>query len=257
VQEIVPKIAAGTATPAMVACAACPLRRLPVFSPYGSAEIDFIQSLKVGEMVVAARGTILREGDQPERLFTLLAGWAFRFKTLPDGRRQILNFLLPGDLVGLQAKIFDQAAHGVDALTDVRLCLFARDRVWDIFRQQPQIAFDVTWLSAREEGLVDESLLSAGRRTAAESVAALVLQLYRRATALGLATKAGVAMPLTQAHIADALGLSAVHANRTLRLMRQRKLFTLAGGMLRDVDLEGLKILARGGEDEAPLRPLI
>jgi CRP-like cAMP-binding protein len=241
----------------MIPCNACPLRKRDVFVPYGSKEIDFIQSLKVGELVVSARGTILREGDKPERLFTLLAGWAFRFKTLPDGRRQILNFLLPGDLVGLQAKIFAEAAHGVDALTDVRMCLFSRDRIWDIFRNEPTIAFDVTWLSAREEGLVDESLLSAGRRTAAESVAALVLQLFRRATALGLATKAGVPMPLTQIHIADALGLSAVHANRTLRVMRQRKLFTLAGGMLQDVDVNGLQKLARAADGETVRRPLI
>jgi CRP-like cAMP-binding protein len=241
----------------MVECRACPLRRLEVFSPYGDAEIAFIQSLKVGELVVAARGSILREGDRPERLFTLLDGWAFRFKTLPDGRRQILNFLLPGDLVGLQAKIFEAASHGVDALTDVRLCLFSRDRVWDIFRQQPSIAFDVTWLSAREEGLVDESLLSAGRRSAAESVAALMLQLHRRATALGLAEDGGVPMPLTQMHIADALGLSTVHANRTMRLMRERKLFTLSGGVLRDVDVAGLRRLARSAEGDGPQRPLI
>jgi CRP-like cAMP-binding protein len=269
VQDIVPKGAKASgsggakdahregAHPTMVECAACPLRKLPVFTASGPEEIAVIRARKVGEMVVAARGSILREGDTPERLYTLLAGWAFRFKTLPDGRRQILNFLLPGDLVGLQAKIFEEASHGVDALTDVRLCLFSRDRIWDIFRHQPQIAFDVTWLSAREEGLVDESLLSAGRRTAAESVAALVLQLHRRATALGLATQAGVPMPLTQAHIADALGLSSVHANRTLRLMRQRKLFTLAGGMLRDVDLAGLRRLARASEGDGPVRPLI
>ncbi len=241
----------------MTACAVCPLRKLPTFTAYTAEEVNFVQALKVAELTVAARNPILREGDKPDRLFTLLSGWAFRFKTLPDGRRQILNFLLPGDLVGLQAKIFEQASHGVDALTDVRLCVFSRDRIWDIFRQQPSIAFDVTWLAAREEGLVDESLLSAGRRTAAESVAALMLQLHRRATALGLANGSGVPMPLTQVHIADALGLSAVHANRTLRLMRKRGLFTLGGGFLRTFDLDGLRLLARATESEGPRRPLI
>ncbi len=241
----------------MVPCAACPLRRLKAFTSYGEPEIAFIQALKVGELALGARASILREGDHPDRLFTLLSGWAFRFKTLPDGRRQILNFLLPGDLVGLQAKLFETAAHGVEALTDVRLCVFSRDRIWDIFREQPSIAFDVTWLSAREERIVDESLLSAGRRSAAESMAALVLQLHRRATALGLETEQGVPMPLTQAHLADALGLSTVHANRTLRVMRQRKLFIHAGGFLRDVDLAGLRRLARIAEGDASLRPLI
>jgi CRP-like cAMP-binding protein len=82
-------------------CAACRLRRLSAFTPNTPEQIAFIQEHKVGEQVFAAGGTILAEGQSTDRLFTLLIGWAFRHKTLPDGRRQILNFLLPGDLIGL------------------------------------------------------------------------------------------------------------------------------------------------------------
>ncbi len=242
-----------------VSCAACPLRRLPAFRSNTAEEIAFIQSLKVGELSLRARSDIVREGDVADRLYTLLSGWAFRYKTLPDGRRQILNFLLPGDLVGLQSKLFDQAMHGVEALTDVTLCGFARNRIWEIFRGYPELAFDVTWLGAHEESLVDDNLFSVGRRSAAERVAALLLQVYQRAQGLGLREGDGQALrlPLTQVHIADALGLSDVHTNRTLQALRARGLFDLAGGMLRVRDVDGLRRLARASDQLAEARPLI
>lgn len=240
-----------------VACTACPLRRQPAFRPNTEPEIAFIQQLKVGELKLQRRSTIFREGETAERLYTLLSGWAFRYKTLPDGRRQILNFLLPGDLVGLQSKLFAEAAHGAEALTDVVLCAFARDRVWDIFHRYPQIAFDVTWLGAREESMVDDNLFSVGRRSAAERVAALLLQLHARASQIGLGASGALPLPLTQTHIADALGLSNVHTNRVLQTLRARGFFELGGGTLRLRDISGLRRLARAGPEPPQPRPLL
>ncbi len=195
------------------------------------------------------------EGQRGDRLFTVLDGWAFRYKTLADGRRQILNFLLPGDLVGLQSRLFDEAPHGVEALTSVTLCAFARDRTWDIFRQFPSLGFDLTWLCAHEERLVDDGLLSVGRRTAAERVAMLVLLLWARAKQLAMVADGTLGFPLTQAHIADSLGLSVVHVNRTLQVLRKRRLFELTGGMLTRVDEDGLLRLSRY-EPPKEARPL-
>lgn len=240
-----------------VACAECPLRLMPAFRTNTEAEIAFIQQLKVGELKLQARTTIFREGETAERLYTLLSGWAFRYKTLADGRRQILNFLLPGDLVGLQSKLFSESAHGAEALTDVVLCGFARDRVWDIFRSHPQIAFDVTWLGAREESLVDENLFSVGRRSATERVSALLLQLHNRASQVGLDANGSLPLPLTQIHISDALGLSSVHTNRVLQTLRAQGLFELAGGMLRIRDVGGLRLLARAETELREQRPLL
>jgi CRP/FNR family transcriptional regulator len=243
--------------PHSVACAACPLRQREAFRPNTAEEIAFIQQLKVGELKLRARTSIFREGDAAERLYTLLAGWAFRFKTLPDGRRQILNFLLPGDLVGLQSKLFAEVAHGAEALTDVVLCVFSRDRVWDIFRRYPQIAFDVTWLGAHEESLVDDNLFSVGRRSAAERMAALLLQLHHRAVHVGLGGDDSLPLPLSQAHIADALGLSNVHTNRVLQALRRKGLFELASGTLRLCDVAAMRRLARGSDTPPEPRPLL
>ena len=86
-------------------CRTCPLRPLSVFQPVTETELGLIASLKRGELEREAGQTLIAEGDSDGPLLTLLSGWAFRFKTLPDGRRQILNFLLPGDFIGLQQRL--------------------------------------------------------------------------------------------------------------------------------------------------------
>jgi CRP-like cAMP-binding protein len=187
----------------------------------------------------------------------LYSGWAIRFKTLPDGRRQILNFLLPGDLLGLQAAMFESARHGINALTDVELCLLPRRKVWALFGQMPDLAFDVAWLGAREESRVDESLISVGRRSAAESIAALIVGLYKRAKLLGLVVDATFEFPLTQEHIADALGLSLVHTNKTLARLRRLGMFTLGSGKLTLVNPHALARVGQYYDEEIPQRPLI
>jgi CRP-like cAMP-binding protein len=176
---------------------------------------------------------------------------------LPDGRRQILNFLLPGDLIGLQAAMFEAAQHGIEALTDVELCLLPRRKVWDLFGKMPELAFDVTWLGAREESHVDENLLSAGQRSAAERIAALVVILYKRADALALVTKGTFVFPLTQQHIADALGLSLVHTNKTLARLRRMGMFTQSNGSLTLTNPRALESVAQHFEQELPRRPLL
>ena len=237
-------------------CAACRLRRLSAFAKGTSEQIDFIQRHKVGEFVVPAGGTIIEEGQTGQRLYTLLIGWGFRYKMLADGRRQILNFLLPGDLVGLQSRLMDGADHGAEALTEATLCAFRRDSVWDVFRGFPELAFDITWLASHEERIVDEALLSTGRRSAAERIAWLILHLWERSRELELVRNGVLSFPLTQAHIADALGLSPVHTNRTLTALRRRGLFELSNGSLRRVDAPGLLRIARQFQAEPAVRPL-
>jgi CRP-like cAMP-binding protein len=237
-------------------CALCPLRPLPGFKPARGGELAFISRRKVGQLRIAAGALVIGEGETSDRIFTLLTGWAFRFKSLPDGRRQILNILLPGDIVGLQAELLDAMPHGVEALTDVSLCAFARDTVWSVFRVHPPLALDLTWLAAHEERLVDDAILSIGRRTALERVAALLVHVYKRAAASGLLVDGAVPFPLTQVLIADALGLSVVHTNRTLQRLRRAGLADTAGGRLVLGDLKALRRVAQYWEQPAPPRPL-
>ena len=237
-------------------CRACPLRSLPAFTKLEAGKVDFIQSLKSNHVHQDA-GTWIIHAGQPSELFTLFSGWAARFKTLEDGRRQILNFMLPGDLLGLQASMFADALYDIVALTDVELCLFPRKRIWSLFQEAPELAFDLTWLGARDESLVDDNLLTVGVRSASESIAALILSLYRRADKLGMVNDKTLLFPLTQQHIADALGLSLVHTNKTLNKLRRLGMFDLDHGMLTLRNPHVLARIAKAFDADFAPRPLI
>ena len=244
-----------------IPCIDCPLRTLPLFLPHTEEELALVQFLKRREIALEAGETVIHEGQANTRLFTLREGWAYRFKTLSDGRRQILNFLLAGDFIGVQQKMSDAAAHGVVTLTAARLCVFDRDALWELHRGQPSMGFNVTWLTAHEESLVDDNLLSIGQRSAEERVATALILLYKRAAALRGADddKArGVPFPVTQQHLADALGLSLAYTNKTLRKLQQRGLFSIADGRLVLLDPKALARLADlYGDGRPPPRPLV
>lgn len=238
-------------------CNACPLRPLAAFKPVSPKELASIFAAKVGQRLCTAGATILSEGQATTRVYVLLSGWAFRFKTLEDGRRQILNFLLPGDLLGLQGELLANLPHGVEALTEVNLCAFATDAVPAFFRENPGIALDITWLAAHEERLVDDAVLTVGRRTAMERVAALLVHLFKRAASAGLVEDGSIRFPLTQLHIADALGLSVVHTNRVLQRLRKGGFIRLEGQRLAIGDLRAMRRVGRYWEEPAPRRPLL
>jgi len=240
-----------------VPCDQCPLRVLPHFREFGPSEIDFVSSFKTGELVAEAGTLLLAEGMHNAHLFTILSGWAFRYKTLPDGRRQVLNYVLPGDLVGLQGTIMGELDHSVEALTPLILCVFQRDRLNELFVNYPSLAFDVTWLASREERMLDDHLLSVGRRSALERAAYLIAFLYKRAVAVGLGAESLVRIPITQTLVADTLGLSIVHTNKTLRKLVMRGLIRWQGRACEVLDIDGLLEIAQWDQMQERKRPFI
>jgi CRP/FNR family transcriptional regulator len=238
-------------------CNACGLRKTGTFMPVNAEELKFIEAFRTGTTAVRAGGTILYEQKPNGKLFTLYSGWAFRYKTLSDGRRQILNFLLPGDFIGLQQKFADGAMHGIEAVTDTSLCVFPREGLWELFRGFPNLGYDITWLAAREEGMVDDHLLTAGRRNATERVAMLLMHLFRRLERVGMAEGGMIDFPINQQHIADALGLSLVHTNKTLRRLRQLGLHDIQDGRLRLLNPRALERIADYYDTPPPQVPLL
>jgi CRP/FNR family transcriptional regulator, anaerobic regulatory protein len=240
-----------------VPCQQCPLRTCEAFRTISDAEIEFIATLKAGELRAGPGATVLREGAPSDQLFTLLEGWAFRYKMIEDGRRQITSFVLPGDLVGIQSSMQADMDHSVETLSAAVLCAFPRGRVWDLFKHCPSLAFDVTWLAARQESMLNEHLLSIGRRNAVECVAYYLLHLYLRAGDVGLVTDGKVRFPFTQEHLADALGLSLVHTNKTLKRLSSRGLVQWEHGWCFIPDVPALAEIAKFDLNEPRKRPLL
>lgn len=216
-----------------------------------------MEDFKSGELFLDRGSTIVSEGTTSPHLFTVLEGAAIRYKTLEDGRRQVIGFSLPGDFIGLQAAVMDEMQHTVEAATRIRLCVFNRSDFFELFRQQPHRGFDVSWLAAREEYFLGDSLLSVGRRSAIERVAFGLQALHRRAREVGMATEQQMDMPFTQQDLADALGLSLVHTNKTLKRLRERGAIVWSSGQLRILDADLLADIA--GIDDTPnqVRPLM
>ena len=201
-------------------CFDCPLRMLASFRPFEGDELEFVSAFKQGEITLRPGTDLVLEETSSPHLYTVLGGWCFRYKTLPDGRRQILNYALPGDFLGLQSSLFDRMQHGIEALTDVTLCVFPRDGLWTLFERYPSLGYDVTWLASNEERHLDAHLTSVGRRSAFERIAFLLWTLFARARLSGLVAGSRLDFPLTQQHVADTLGLSIVHVNKTLKKLR-------------------------------------
>ncbi len=238
-------------------CEKCPLRKRKVFRAFTPEELRFISKFKTGELELGAGDSLLSDGEASQYLFTVLRGWMLRHKTLPDGRRQILNYALPGSFIGLQSSVFGEMQHAVEALTDVTLCVFPRSKIWTLYETQPGLGFDVTWLSAREEKMMDDNLLSVGRRSAIERMAYFLLHLYNRAQDLELLRENVLELPLTQSHVADTLGLSLVHTNKTLRKLHDQGLIAWKDKFLKIHDMAGVARLARFEETDSLARPLI
>jgi CRP-like cAMP-binding protein len=239
-------------------CANCPLRELAAFRKFTPEELKFVSTLKSGEFRADPGTSILLEGQSSPHLYTVLSGWAFRYKTLPDGRRQILNFALPGDFLGLQTAVFKEMDHSVEALSPMVLCVFPRQKMWSLFEGHAGLAFDLTWIASREERMLDEQLLSVGRRSAMERMAYVLVYIANRASILKLGTpRHGVSLPFTQQHLADALGLSLVHTNKTIRRLTDRGLIAWKNGSFKLLDEEALRTIAGYDTREGVARPII
>jgi CRP-like cAMP-binding protein len=236
-------------------CEICPLRPLPAFREFKPDELAYVSHFKRGELAADRGATVLVEGSNSAHLYTVLTGWGFRYKLLPDGRRQILNYVMPGDLIGLQGGLMGEMQHSVEALSAMLLCVFERDQLFDLYRNHPGLAYDITWLASREERMLDENLLSVGRRSALERCAYLIAFIASRAQGVGLNGRKPVQIPITQQHVADTLGLSLVHTNKTLRKLTARGLILWRDGGCEVVDFDGLCALAGWeglGEDRRP-----
>ncbi|WP_449234180.1 Crp/Fnr family transcriptional regulator [Azospirillum doebereinerae] len=192
-------------------------------------EKDYLSDLEKNTVRQPARSDLLQQGERYRDVRVMREGWAIRHKALPDGRRQVVNFVLPGDIIGMYSTLFESADHSVTTLTAVEVACFPPERIVELFQSFPRLAAALAWSGAREEAIVAERLLSLGRRTALERTAHLIVELLRRLSTVNLVENGHFTLPVTQEILADALGLSIVHINRTLRRLRDSGLIELNG----------------------------
>lgn len=187
---------------------------------------------------------MIYEGQKDASVYILAEGWACSYKTQADGERQIIDFQIPGDFLGLRSVLFRTSDHNTDAITAISASEVMVSDIFDAFQNAPRLAAAVLWAASRDEAMVVEHLVNIGRRSAEEGMAHLLLELGARLNLVGLGNKTGFDCPLTQYHLADALGLSAVHVNRVLRHLREEGLVTFQKGRVVFGDIVRLTELA-------------
>lgn len=187
---------------------------------------DVLCGLDMESRSAAAGSELIRAGTSADRVFILEEGWAVRYRLLEDGRRQIVNFMLPGDLFDLQALGDLEADHFVTALCEARLTCIGASPFLTALQGSGELAAAFWWASVQEESILREQIVRVGRLSARERIGHLLLELRRRLGASMGGVAETMALPLTRTDLADILGLTPVHVTRTVSKMKREGLIS-------------------------------
>ena len=204
------------------------LNKLQKYITLSREEVGLLREMRAQRRDFQPGEAILEKDREFEASYWMAAGWAYSYRMLDDGRRQIINFILPGDFIGFYGFLFRRAKFSVEALTKVSVTPYDPQMVLDLCQHHPRLFMAISWATTRDEFMIRERLVSLGRRSAVERVSHFLAEMQKRLELLGYASEERYAMPLTQELVADTLGLSVVHVNRTLKTLRKRGLVTIA-----------------------------
>src|SRR6185312_6090049 len=212
--------------------------------PLSAGEAEILRELQSAGRRIERGREIVAEGRRYDGLWVLLDGVALRYRVLHDGRRQVLNIVLPGDLIGFPGCFFEHALYTIAALSDCTVSPVPFARLLGLFETHPRIGTAIFWSLSCEAAMYAEHLIGVGRRSALERVAHFLLEMLTRLQAIGLAEETSFRLPLTQELLADALGLSVQYVNQTIRQLRQEDLVTIERQQVTIHNLEALTALA-------------
>ena len=224
-------------------------RKLSLYAPLSDSDRAMLDTLMVGEQRFAADTDIVSEGMVPRSVFVMKEGMACRYRNLADGGRQIMTFLIPGDLCDAHVFLLKAMDHSLATITPVRIAPISRPDILTLFVQRPRISAALWWSSLQEESMLRERIVSLGRRDGRGRIAYLLCELLWRYKAIGLTDGDVFRLPLTQTELGDTLGLTPVHVNRILKDFRARRLIALEHRMMNLLDIEGLQEIAGFNKD--------
>lgn len=220
------------------------VQKLSTVFPLGAEEKRALQEAAGAPRLLPPDVDILKQGDKPDSVNVVLDGCAIRYKLLPDGRRQIVGFVLPGDMCDLRNYVLPDIDHNLAALCPTRIASIPHQRIAQLGETYPVLARAFWWSTLVDEAITREWLINVGQRTALERMAHLFCEVFYRMRTVGLVNGLSCDFPVTQTELAHTLGISSVHVNRTLQTLRGDNLIAFGGGRLVISDLAALETVA-------------
>lgn len=218
------------------------VRKLSIFSNLSDADTEILRAAASNSFIVDRHTDIIREGDAPSDAHLIVEGFACRYKHTASGARQIVAYLVPGDFADMHGFVMKAMDHSIGTLSSCQVVSIPRATILNLL-ERPAIA-RAMWLSTlADEGILREWIVNIGARSAKERIAHLMCELLARVKAVGLATGDSFELPITQAELGETVGLSLVHVNRTLKMLRTEGLITFKGGQLIILDAARLRAL--------------
>lgn len=218
-------------------------RKLTAFVTLTPPDLAILAALHARRRRFDAGHDMVHQGQLDQTAFILTKGWVCSYKLLSNGARQIVDFQIPGDFLGLRSVLLRTSDHNIEPITPVEAAEVHLNDLLQAIIHNPRLGTALMWASSRDQAMLVEHLVGLGRRNATERTGHLLLELAARLRLVGLGDKTGYDCPLSQYLIADALGLSAVHVNRVLRELREAGLVTFQNGRVQFDDFDGLVAL--------------
>ena len=219
-------------------------RKIMLRDVLGVEEQQAIAAAADQQLHFSAGEDLVSEGNRPVHSMLVARGFTCRYRQLASGERQLTAIHLPGDFVDLHSFLLKEMDHSVGALTDCTIITFPHERLVKVTERFPHLT-RLLWLLTLLDGAIHrEWLIGMGRLSASQRTAHLICEMYTRLEALGLASDHRFDFPITQAALADAVGISTVHVNRVLQELRQRGLIAWDGGQVSIPDWHGLAGMA-------------
>ena len=219
-------------------------KRLRSLNYFNKDDFDFLETFFKTRQSID-KGTFLQYENTPlSEVSIIISGWAARTKYLEDGQRQIVNFIIPGDMVDIFSLLFSKTEYGAEAITPMTLVTFSAKEIITILEHSAHLALAISWLAGQDERILEQHIVQNSRRKATHRMAHLFIELYHRLCSAGYSLEEARYLPLTQALLADALGMSTIHVHRTFHLLVLERLVSLEQHKIVLLDVSTLSTLA-------------
>lgn len=220
------------------------LKKLGGFFAATDRVTEMLRSLCDEPSEFAPGETIVGHGQDYNAIHIVENGWALRSRTMENGARQIVNTVIPGDLIGLNALLFRSSDFDHEAQTTVTTFRIQPQRFQQMLAEEPRLSSALFWVNSHEESILAERIVSLGRRSARARAAHVLCELISRLEIIDQATLPELMIPLSQEDFSDVLGISAVHTNKVLRAFEREGVLTFRMGVLVVNDVPALNRIA-------------